>query len=331
MQPDDKIRLYRSLFHGRDDVFAKRSTTMNAYFPEYILNWDEFNAHKASGGKMANFKNKTSAPLTDQVIYKHLSGLITVGLYPILEDNTSYFLAADFDKANWLEDCKNYQAEMEGVGLTTYIERSRSGDGGHMWAFFEEAYPCHKSRILGLEVVRKVLKLSAFDKEASFDRLFPNQDSVSRDGFGNLIALPFQGAAVRDGNTVFINPETNEPYEDQFTVLSSIKRHTLSELEAAYESCVNGADDFEPTKSKKLRVKVGQNIILEKRHLNGLLIGFLKKHLNFLNTEYLTKKRLGMSLYQTQKYFRLNARWELSSAFKITGTFTCKVVNLSSR
>jgi superfamily II DNA or RNA helicase len=304
MQPGDKIKLYRSLFRGRDDVFARRSTTTNAYFPEYILNWDEFNAHKANGGKMANFANKAPAPLTDQVIFKHLSGMVTVGIYPILEDNTSYFLAADFDKADWLEDCKNYQTEMGNIGLTTYIERSRSGNGGHVWAFFDEAYPCHKSRTIGLEAVRKVLNLSAFDKEASFDRLFPNQDSISKDGFGNLIALPFQGAAVRDGNTVFINPETDEPYEDQSMVLSGIKHHSLAELDAAYDKSTNRIDP-ETTKSKKLQIKVGQNITLEKRHLNGALVGFLKEHLNFLNTEYLTKKRLGMSLYQTQKYFRL--------------------------
>lgn len=95
---------------------------------------------------------------------------------------------------------------MTELGLFAYNERSRSGNGGHVWVFFEDAYPCHKARVIGLEVVRKILKLSAFDKEASFDRLFPNQDTIAKDGFGNLIALPFQGESVRAGNTVFINP-----------------------------------------------------------------------------------------------------------------------------
>ncbi len=307
MQPSDKIRLYRSLFHGRDDVFAKRSPTTGAYFPDYALNWDEFNAHKASGGRMATFKNKKLTPLTDEIILKHLIGQITIGIYPILEDNTSYFLAADFDKENWLEDSRNYQEEMAKLGLSSYIERSRSGNGGHVWVFFDDAYPCYKSRVTGLEVVRKVLKLSAFDKEASFDRLFPNQDTIAKDGFGNLIALPFQGESVRAGNTVFINPDTGTPFEDQFEILKSAKRHSAKELDAAYDKVIGNTvgEATSSTKNKKLKISVGQNITLNKSQLSGVLVGYLKEELNFLNSEYLTKKRLGMSLYQVQKYFRL--------------------------
>jgi len=307
MQPNDKIKLYRSLFRGRDDVFARRWEKNGSYFPDYTFDWNEFNAHKANGGTIKDFHNKELTPLTDEVVRKHLSGQITIGIYPILEDNTSYFLAADFDKENWLEDCQNYLQVMAEVGLTAYIERSRSGNGGHAWIFFDDTYPCHKSRAIGLEVVRKILKLSAFDKEASFDRLFPNQDTIAKDGFGNLIALPFQGESVRAGNTVFINPNTGTPYEDQFEILKTAKRYSTQELDVAYNKAVdNTADEaVATTKNKRLKISVGQNITLNKSQLNGALIGYLKEELNFLNTEYLTKKRLGMSLYQVQKYFRL--------------------------
>lgn len=256
---------------------------------------------------MATFKNKKLTPLTDEIILKHLTGHITIGIYPILEDNTSYFLAADFDKENWLEDCRDYRAKMAELGLVAYIERSRSGNGGHVWVFFEDAYPCHKARVIGLEVVRKILKLSAFDKEASFDRLFPNQDSIAKDGFGNLIALPFQGQSVRAGNTVFINPSTGTPYEDQFKILKTAKRHSYKELDVVYGGVVSGVDSgaSSPSRSHKLKITVGQNITLIKVQLSGPLIGYLKEELNFLNTEYLTKKRLGMSLYQVQRYFKL--------------------------
>ncbi|CAN5681856.1 hypothetical protein BH23PAT2_BH23PAT2_06910 [soil metagenome] len=306
MQPIDKIKLYRSLFRGREDVFARRWDKNGSYFPDYTFDWNEFNAHKANGGTIKDFKNKKPTALTDEVIHKHLGGQITIGIYPILEDNTSYFLAADFDGTNWLDDCLSYRQEMEKVGLTSYIERSRSGNGGHVWIFFKEAYPCHKSRVIGLEVVRKVLNLSAFDKEASFDRLFPNQDTIGKGGFGNLIALPFQGKSVKNSNTVFVDPVTIEPYENQLPVLKNIKRYSLAELDAAYAQVTDGSVDTPRiTKNKKLQIKVRQNITLNKAQLSGVLIGFLKEQLNFLNTEYLTKKRLGMSLYQVQKYFRL--------------------------
>ncbi len=307
MPAEDKVKLYRSLFRGREDIYARRweKSGKSGYSPAYDFSWDEFNAHRAQGGNLKNFENKTPLPLTDSVIHQHLLGQIVAGIYPILEDSTSFFLAADFDQANWLGDCKNYQEEMRRLGLAAYIERSRSGNGGHVWVFFEEAYPCHKSRAIGLEVARKVLNLSAFDKEASFDRLFPSQDVITKNGLGNLIALPFQGASVKDGNTIFIDQNTNEPFDDQYEVLKSIQQHSLLELEAAYQQVTGEDDTSSQAKSKKLKITVGQNITLQKNQLSGVLVGFLKEQLNFMNTEYLTKKRLGMSLYQVQKYFRL--------------------------
>lgn len=307
MEPRDKINVYRSLFRGRNDVFAKRweKGSNSGYSPAYLFSWDEFNAHRSQGGTMKDFENKKQQTLTDDIIRQHLLGQITVGVYPILPDNTSYFLAADFDHANWLDDCKNYRQEMADIGLAAYIERSRSGNGGHVWVFFENAYPCHKSRSIGLEVARKALNLSEFDKEASFDRLFPNQDAIIEGGFGNLIALPFQGESTKNGNTVFIDPNTDGPYEDQYSVLKSVRRHTLPELETAYMKIIDRPTGTMIAKNKKLQVTVSQNITLDKSQLNGVLVGFLKEQLNFLNTEYLTKKRLGMSLYRVQKYFRL--------------------------
>lgn len=307
-QGEDKITLYRSLFRGRDDIFARRweKDGKSGYSPAYLFDWDEFNAHRTLGGTLKNFENKTPVALTDEIIYEHLKGRVALGVYPILLDNTSYFLAADFDHGDWLTDCKKYQQGISALGLVAYIERSRSGNGGHVWAFFEEPYPCHKSRVIGLEVARKVLGLSIFDKEASFDRLFPNQDSITTNGLGNLIALPFHGAAVTNGNTIFLDPDTDQPFTDQYAFLKGLQRNKITELEAAYEQITGDATEFLTTvKSKKLRVTVRQNISLPKAHLPGSLVGFLKEQLNFLNTEYLTKKRLGMSLYQVQKYFRL--------------------------
>lgn len=303
-----KIALYRSLFRGREDIFAKRweKGEKSGYMPAYSFDWTEFNAHRAHGGKLHDFENKTPIPLDDQQIYEHLTGTQMLGIYPVLPDNTSYFLAADFDKGNWLDDCMCYQQQLEKYGLTSYIERSRSGNGGHVWTFFADAYPCHKARAIGLEAIRKALKFSDFDKEISFDRLFPNQDTIAKDGLGNLIALPFQGKAAQHGNTVFIDSSSGEPFSDQFAVLTNIRKHTTAGLDAAYEQATSESSTSADTHhTNKLIITVDHAITLQKSQLTSALTVFIRNQLNFLSTEYLTKKRLGKSLYQTQKYFRL--------------------------
>lgn len=184
---DDQLNLYLSLFKGRIDVYARywEKNGRSGYSPAYSFDWDEFLNHKKKGGTMNNFENKKLIPLTKDIIKKHLLGGIALGIYPILEDNTSYFIAADFDGENWLEDAKKYIGECKKVELIAYLERSKSGNGGHVWMFFENAYPCYKSRAIANELIRRTLEISVFEKEDSFDRLFPNQDSVSKGGFGN--------------------------------------------------------------------------------------------------------------------------------------------------
>jgi superfamily II DNA or RNA helicase len=189
------------------------------------------------------------------------------------------------------------------IGLETYIERSRSGNGGHVWLFFTSPCPCHFSRSIGLAIVKKVLQLSEFDKEISFDRLFPSQDEITENGLGNLIALPFQGKSVQENNTVFIDSETGLPYVDQYEFLKNMKRYSEKELSAAYEKLFKSTAQL--THKGCLKIIVNQNISIKKSALPKVLISFIKEELNFLNTEYLTKKRLGKSLYQVQKYFRL--------------------------
>jgi len=303
----DKIALFKSLFRGRSDIFAKRweKDGRSGYSPAYRFDWGEFNAHRAAGGTIKDFDNKTPILLTDQVLKDHFSGRLTVGIYPILEDNTSYFLAADFDGSNWFDEAVRYQDRMKKIGLSAYIERSRSGNGAHVWVFFDEPYPCYKSRAIGLEVARQVLGLSDFDKEACFDRLFPSQDVVTANGLGNLIALPFQGESVCNGNTVFIDAGTKDPYDDQYDFLINIRKHSSLELDKAYELAMDTEPTIGEARSSKLSITLSQNISIPKSELTPVLVKFLRDQLNFINTEYLTKKRLGKSLYQVQKYFRL--------------------------
>lgn len=306
----EQIALFTSLFRGRSDVYARHweKDGRSGYSPAYLFDWNEFMAHKRRGGSIKTFQNKTLLPLTKEVIRSHLDGQLLAGVYPILHDGTSYFLAADFDGEKWLDESRAYIQVATDVGLSVFLEKSKSGTGGHAWMFFEEPYPCYKSRRVGLELIRRARKLSAFDKEVSFDRLFPNQDSVPKEGFGNLIALPLQGSFARGGTMLFIDPITGKPPPDQWAYLATCKKHSVSELDSALISLENSAPEHHSSQSKsgdKLIILVRNKIEINRRYLTPNTVRFLKENLNFLNTEYLTRKRLGKSTYGVQKYFKL--------------------------
>ena len=306
---EPQLELFMSLFRGRTDVYARRweKEGKSGYSPAYDFNWDEFMAFKRRGGSMKDFENKKLIPLAKEVVRKHLLGSQVVGMYPILANNTSYFIAADFDGENWLKDSKSFLLTCGEFGLSAYLERSRSGNGGHVWIFFSEPYPCYKSRQIALELIRKAFHVSEFEKEVSFDRLFPNQDALTGAGFGNLIALPLQGGLVTTGNAMFIDLETGKPLPEQWQFLATVKRHTITELDSIHQLLFTDTRKTMvnmPT-GGGLGILVSNQIDLKRSELIPGLIHFLKEELNFLNTEYLTKRRLGKSIYKIQKYFKL--------------------------
>ncbi len=269
-------------------------------------------AFKARGGKFNDFPNKKPLMRTLEVIQSHLAGANTIGIYPLLVDNTSHFIVADFDKENWRKESVNFLKVCKEYKIPACIERSRSGSGSHIWVFFEEKYPAQKSRTILLELIRKALNLSEFEKEVGFDRLFPNQDYHSGQGFGNLIALPFQGLSNKKGNTVFLDPETFEIIPDQWEYLRTIQKLSKNQLDELYNSLVEpNFTQIEKTKSKSkiksnaLNIVLRNHVGIKKSDLTPLLVKYLRENLNFFNTEYLIKKRIGVSTYQTEKYFKL--------------------------
>ncbi len=232
-----RLNLFKSLFKGREDVFARRWEKGNksGYMPAYYYDRYMYRLHKMKGGTFKNYKDKALLPLTDEQFQKHLHGEQFIGIYPLLPDNTSWFIAADFDKENWMEECRTLINVCKEKEIPAYLERSRSGKGGHVWVFFDKPYPAIRSRKILITLLEKVKIFSAFEKNSSFDRLFPNQDFHSGKGLGNLIALPLHKPTLEEGNSCFVD-EQLEPYQNQWEFLSSIKKVSTSHLDAIYNA-----------------------------------------------------------------------------------------------
>jgi superfamily II DNA or RNA helicase len=307
------IELIRSLFRGRQDIYAIRweKEGKSGYMPAFKVDWTDYRKHKLSGGSFKDYSKKEYQPLTDEVFIRHLQGLETIGIYPLLEDNTSFFIAADFDDSNWKESILKLHLVCLKHKISSYIERSRSGSGGHLWIFFEENLPAEKTRKLMYELLREATIISPFDKEPSFDRLFPNQDFHSGKGLGNLIALPLNGKALMDHNSAFLDPEDMQPYKDQFEAIKSFRKLTSDNFKSIYEDIFNEKiedffkSSFDATSRSVIEIQINGQIYLKRLQLNWKLIEFIRENLNFINSDYLIKKNLGKSTFDIEKYFRL--------------------------
>lgn len=234
-----KITLFRSLFRGRDDVyprrFESRRTGRSGYQPACGNEWIRGLCEKPSV-KCAECPNRRFMVVTDEAIRQHLSGLddkgrdFAMGVYPMLLDETCFFLAVDFDKAHWREDAGAFLQTCRGMKVPAALERSRSGNGGHVWLFFDEAIPAAVARKLGAHILTETMERRPDIGLDSYDRFFPNQDTLPRGGFGNLIALPLQKKPRERGNSVFLD-ERFIPYGDQWAFLSKISKISRREAE----------------------------------------------------------------------------------------------------
>ena len=235
-----KITLFRSLFRGRDDVyprqFESRKTGKSGYAPACANDWVRGICEKPRI-KCAECPNRRFLPVTDDVIRWHLSGCdpdgqpFVAGVYPLLQDETCFFLAVDFDKAGWHEDAKAFLDACRRMNLPAALERSRSGRGAHVWIFFEEAIPAALARRLGSHVLTETMEGRPDIGLDSYDRLFPNQDTMPRGGFGNLIALPLQKGPRKQDHSVFLD-DGLVPWADQWAFLASVGKVGRAHVEA---------------------------------------------------------------------------------------------------
>jgi hypothetical protein len=236
--PEVKVALFRSLFRGRDDVyprrFESRRTGKSGYQPACANEWTRGICEKPKI-KCAECPNRHFLPIAAETIRWHLSGRdgsgreFVMGLYPMLQDETCFFLAADFDKAHWREDADAFLETCRKMNVPAALERSRSGNGGHVWLFFNEAIPANLARKLGSYLLTETMERRPDIGLDSYDRFFPNQDTLPQGGFGNLIALPLQKGPRECGNSVFLDDQF-APHTDQWAFLAGI--HKITRLSA---------------------------------------------------------------------------------------------------
>ena len=322
----EKIEYFLSVFKGREDVYARRyhstTTGKTGYTPVCKNEWVHGLCDKKKY-RCAECPNREFQPLTANVVKAHLIGRDSLcrdvaAIYPMLKDDKTWLLAADFDEENWKLDVTAFCKSCKEAGLVPAVERSRSGNGAHVWFFFSEPVPAADARRLGTGLLTQTMSRRHELSFSSYDRLFPSQDIVPKGGFGNLIALPFQGQAQKGGNSLFVD-EYFAPYPDQWAFLSSLPKITPEQLEEVLRKLCHHSDMGEladaeekqaPWKRKRTQAKltcrdfplqvslhISNLIYIEKKDFAQGALNTLKRLAAFSNPEFRTKQAMRISIY----------------------------------
>ena len=347
--PDEKIRLFRAMFRGREDVYARRYVSTKSgkcgYSPVCAIEWTRGICDKKRVA-CAVCPNRKLLPLDNDIVRMHLSGVdskgrdFTIGCYPLLADDTVRFAAIDLDRASWRSDSSSICDVLRELGLPVARERSRSGNGAHLWFFFDEPQPARFVREVLTYVLTLTMERNPEVGLGSYDRIFPNQDRLPKGGFGNLIALPLQGASRRAGNTCFVDDRL-VPFPDQWkflcdlplitgSQLSEIRARAASERRSLMPQTEEEALKNEPwtlfnpdlrekrTKtdgspsakgyklpeehiSDRLQITLGNAVYIRQHELTPSLRGRLIRLAAFVNPVYAQMQRLRLNVYNTPR------------------------------
>lgn len=327
----EKIDFFLSLFRGREDVYAKRyhnlKSNKSGYVPACRNEWEPGLCDKKAY-RCPECPNRAFKPLTTQTIRAHLMGKDqfcrdVVGIYPMLENDCTWLLAADFDEEMWREDVTAFREACLSFGIMPAVERSRSGNGAHVWFFFSEPVSAADARKFGSGLLTQAMARRHELQFKSYDRLFPAQDTLPKGGFGNLIALPFQGKAQEGGNTLFVNEELT-PYQDQWAFLSTLHRIAPKELEGYLTQLCGGGELGElleteeqkpwPAKRKprelarkdfpkQVRLMISNLLYVDKAGFSHKALNAVKRLAAFRNPEFYKKQAMRLPVYNTPRVF----------------------------
>ena len=322
LNTDAKVDLFRNLFRGRADGYPIRwesKAGKSGYAPACANEWRPGVCEKPRI-KCGDCGNRQLLPLTDEVIFRHLAGDVVVGIYPLLPDDTCYFLAVDFDEAEWRDDARAFVQSCHELNVPVALEISRSGNGAHAWIFFDRNVSAFDARRLGASIISHACERTRQLALSSYDRLFPNQDYMPKGGFGNLIALPLQKRARAQNNSVFVD-ESLEPHSDQWAFLASIQRMSPRDIEPAIIRAMGNRDpvgvayvedegDAEPWKGRDtrlhkltcplpafLRITLANLVYFEKSELPQPLANQLVRLAAFQNPEFYKAQAMRMSVW----------------------------------
>jgi len=321
-----KIALFKSLFRGREDVFPRlwisQKKNTKGYSPVCANDGKRTLCDKFRI-KCGECQHRRFSSLDDQVIMDHLQGRHVIGVYPMLPDETCWFLAADFDGEGWREDAKAVLETCREHSVPATLERSRSGQGAHVWIFFTNPVPAAMARKLGCFLLTETMNRRHELSMESYDRLFLNQDTMPQGGFGNLIALPLQQEARKVGNTLFLDDQL-EPFPDPWAHLASLRRMPPSEVETLVETATRQGRvlgvRFEPLddgldatpwerppsgRPRKFKIEgqvpdivravLSQQIFVEKAGMPSGLLAEIKRLAAFQNPEFYQKQAMRFS------------------------------------
>ena len=328
----EKLELFARRFRGRLDVFAKRwnnrGTCRSGYAPACANEWVRGVCEKPRI-RCGECPNQAFLPVTERVLLDHLLGRCVVGVYPLLPDETCWFLAADFDGDSWPDDVLAFTTTCRELGLAPAIERSRSGRGAHAWFFFSEPVSAAATRNLGCFLITETMSRRHELPMASYDRLFPSQDTLPKGGFGNLIALPFQNGPRQLGNTVFLDEDLT-PHADQWGYLASAPLLGAATVQAVLAEAerregvlgVAASEDQDDEVARpwtrrpsgrarrpkiasplpsRIEAVLAQRLFVEKAGLPSPLVNRIKRLAAFQNPEFYKKQGLRLSTALTPR------------------------------